>query len=231
MHHMKATIYCRVSTTEQTELGTSLENQRSRAIAWCTANGYEVESIHVESMSGGKASNRPELQKALSMVCKLKGILVVYSLSRLARSVKDTLLIAERLEKFSANLASITEKIDTNSAMGKMVFRLLSTLNEFEKDQLVERTTSAMAHLRRCNKRISTRIPLGFDLGTDGETLTVNPAEQEIVFRIVTMRQQGVTFGSIAKTMRDANVSTKNGGHWFPSTIRAILDRQHKLAA
>lgn len=125
-------------------------------------NGYEQEAVFVETMSGGRAANRPELLKAISLTCKVHGVLVVFSLSRLARSVKDTLAIAERLEKAGANLASLTERIDTNSALGKMVFRLLSTLNEFEKDQLSERTESAMGHMRRTNRRISARIPLGY---------------------------------------------------------------------
>lgn len=60
----------------------------------------------------------------------------MYSLSRLARSVKDTIAIAERLERSGANLVSLSERIHTTLALGKMVFRLLSTLNEFERDQL-----------------------------------------------------------------------------------------------
>ncbi len=145
--------------------------QRTLIGTWCVNNGYEPDATFIEVMSGGRAANRPELQKAVTLACKLKGILVVYSLSRLARSVKDTLAIAERLEKSGANLASLSERIDTNSALGKMVFRLLSTLNEFERDQLAERTTCAMAHLRKSNRRISSRIPLGYDLAPDGNML------------------------------------------------------------
>jgi DNA invertase Pin-like site-specific DNA recombinase len=174
---MKAVAYCRVSTVGQRDEGVSLEMQQERIRSWCVHNGYEPETAFIEVMSGGRAANRPELQRAVALACKLKGILVVYSLSRLARSVKDTLAIAERLEKSGANLASLSERIDTNSALGKMVFRLLSTLNEFERDQLAERTANAMAHLRRSNRRISSRIPLGYDLAPDGNMLLINHAE------------------------------------------------------
>ena len=153
---MKAVAYCRVSTAGQHNEGISLDMQKERIESWCTNNGYESTAVFVEVMSGGRAANRPNLQNAIELACRLKGILVVYSLSRLARSVKDTLEIAERLEKRGANLASLSERIDTNSALGKMVFRLLSTLNEFERDQLAERTTNAMAHLRRANRLISS---------------------------------------------------------------------------
>jgi len=232
---MKTVAYCRVSTTSQGEDGVSLEMQESRLAAFSAANGYEQEAVFVETMSGGKASNRPELQKAIALACKVKGVLVVYSLSRLARSVKDTLAIAEQLERAGANLASLTERIDTNSALGKMVFRLLSTLNEFEKDQLSERTVSAMSHLRRCQKRISLRLPLGWDLAADGENLIPNAAEQETLARISTWRGQGKSMAAIARELEIAGVATKMGGRWSASSVRSILltqtRRQQSIAA
>jgi DNA invertase Pin-like site-specific DNA recombinase len=228
---MKAIAYCRVSTESQGKDGVSLDMQRERIAAWCTGNGYEQEAVFVETMSGGRAANRPELLKALTLTCKVRGVLVVFSLSRLARSVKDTLIIAERLEKAGANLASLTERIDTNSALGKMVFRLLSTLNEFEKDQLSERTENAMAHLRRANRRISVRIPLGYDLANDGETLLPNATEQRLIERISLRREQGQSLADIAQSLQLEGIATKAGGRWYPSTVRAILERREKLVA
>lgn len=228
---MKAVAYCRVSTVGQRDEGVSLEMQQERIATWCVNNGYEPDVVLVEVMSGGRAANRPELQKAVAQACRLKGILVVYSLSRLARSVKDTLAIAERLEKSGANLASLSERIDTNSALGKMVFRLLSTLNEFERDQLAERTACAMAYLRKSNRRISLRIPLGYDLAPDGQMLLVNPAEQKVVAQICSWRRRGMTMVAIADRLHTSGIPTKAGGQWCPSTIRGILERQQRLAA
>jgi site-specific DNA recombinase len=66
--------------------------------------------------------------------------LVVYSLSRLTRSTTDMLHVSELMEQRGVDLVSLTEKIDTISAAGKMVFRMLSVLNEFERDLVSERT-------------------------------------------------------------------------------------------
>ncbi len=220
---MKCVCYCRVSTVGQSEDGISLEMQETRAKAWALANDYQVEAIFIEAMSGGKASNRPELQKALALACRTKGVLLVYSLSRLARSVKDTLAIAEQLEKAGANLASITERIDTNSALSKMVFRLLSTLNEFEKDTLIERTESAMAHLRRSNKRISAKIPFGYDLADDNQTLTPNQEEQELIRLILIKSAEGKGVRLIAKVLNETGAKSKNGGTWHPSTVKGTF--------
>ena len=228
---MKAIGYARVSTLEQGEAGVSLENQRERIVAWCVAAGLALDRVYVETMSGARAANRPVLQEALAAVCREKGVLVVYSLSRLARSVRDTLDLAERLERSGANLASLSERIDTSSAVGKMVFRMLSTLNEFERDQLAERTESAMAHLRRNGRRISGRVPFGYDLDTDGQNLAPNGQEQAVLGRILELRSSGASFARIAGELAASGIPTKEGGAWHPATVRQIVERRRKLAA
>ena len=50
----------------------------------------------------------------------------------------------------------------------EMVFRMLTVLSEFERDQVAERTKCALSHLR---KRISRKIPFGFDQAEDGVSL------------------------------------------------------------
>jgi len=125
--------------------GVSLEAQQERIRAWVTANGYELGEIHFDAgMSGKRADNRPGLQAALADVCRERGALVVYSLSRLARSTKDAIGIAERLDRAHADLVSLTERIDTTSATGKLVFRILAVLSEFERDLISERTTTVL---------------------------------------------------------------------------------------
>jgi site-specific DNA recombinase len=79
-------------------------------------------------LSGSRADNRPALQSALTEACRRKAALVVYSLSRLARSTTGAIKISERLNKSGADLVSLSEHIDTTSAAGKMVFRLLAVL-------------------------------------------------------------------------------------------------------
>ena len=103
--------YVRVSTEGQAADGVSLDAQRSRIEAWCRANDFELLALHVDAgLSGKRADNRPGLQTALADACRERGTaLVVCSLSRLARSVKDTLEIAGRLDREGANLVSLGE--------------------------------------------------------------------------------------------------------------------------
>src|ERR1041385_7888119 len=178
--------YVRVSTLGQVEDGVSLDAQKQKIADYASLNELLPGAVHVdEGISAKRADNRPGLQAALAEVCRSKGVLVVYSLSRLARSTRDAIDIAERIERCGADLASITEKIDTTSSMGRFFFRLMASLGELERDQVSERTAMAMAHKRRENKRISRHLPFGFTLAGDGETLVAVPTEQATIQRMV----------------------------------------------
>lgn len=96
---MQAIIYLRVSTAGQVEDGVSLDAQESKARAWCELNDYPIKAVFTDAgISGKSAINRPELQNALAD-CGNGDALIVYSLSRLARSTKDTIEISELLAK------------------------------------------------------------------------------------------------------------------------------------
>jgi len=217
--------YIRVSTDGQVTDGVSLDAQRERITAWCMANGYALGEVFVDAgLSGGRSDNRPGLQSALDAVCKVRGVLVVYSLSRLARSTKDTINIGERLEKSNADLVSLSERIDTTSAAGKMMFRMLAVLAEFERDQISERTTTAMRFKAAQGQRVG-KVPFGFDLGQDGVSLVPNSAELEAIGLIHQLREKRYSLRDIAAELNSRNIPTKEGKPWTHSTIQRIISR------
>jgi site-specific DNA recombinase len=217
--------YVRVSLDSQVQEGVSLEAQRARIEAWSKANEYKLQSVHIDAgLSGKRADNRPALQKALEEATQLKAVLVVYSLSRLARSTKDTLAISERLDKAGADLVSLSEKIDSTSASGKMVFRLLAVLAEFERDLISERTKSALSHLKKKNFRIGA-IPFGFTLNADGKSLQESASEQDAIKKILKFRENGMTLAAIAKELEELKVACKNAKRWHPQMVLNIVNR------
>ena len=220
--------YTRVSTEGQAVEGVSLDSQKGRIAAWAVSSGSEVVSVHSDSLSGSKAANRPGLQEALTEVCRLKGVLVVFSLSRLARSTKDALVIAERLDRAGADLVSLSEQIDTTTAAGKMIFRMLAVLAEFERDLISERTTSVMSHLRQAGKRISGRVPFGYDL--HGDKLVPNAQEQGSVELIRSLRSRGLSLRAIARKLQAKGISTKSGsGVWSPKVLADVIRRAENM--
>lgn len=208
----------------------SLEAQQAKIRAWCQANGFELIGLFVDAgLSGSRSDNRPGLQQGLSQACKHRAAFVVYSLSRLARSTKDALVISERLDKSGADLVSLSERIDTTTAAGKMVFRMLSVLSEFEADLVAERTKNALGHLRNQGKRISGKIPYGYDLSSDGESLVPNSSEQEGIRFMLAQQALGHGRRKIAAAMTAHGFSTKTGVSWSPQAVGSILRRENLI--
>jgi site-specific DNA recombinase len=223
---MRAYGYCRVSTEGQAVEGVSLDAQRERIKKWCDHNDANLIEIFTDAgLSGGRADNRPGLIQALDHVCKGKGnTLVIYSLSRMARSVKDTLIITERLDRARANLVSLSEKIDTSGAAGKMLYRMLAVLAEFERDLTSERTKLAAAYKRSLNEVWSV-APFGRTVGPDGKTLRDDPAEQEAIAEVLALRAAGRSIREVVAIMNERGFPRRGGGKWHIASVQRLLAR------
>jgi DNA invertase Pin-like site-specific DNA recombinase len=127
--------YARVSTDDQV-LDLQLDALRSQG----------VETIYQEHASG-KSQARPELANCLKAVRK-GDTLVVWRLDRLGRSLADLVQIVGNLEARGVGFESLTERIDTNSPTGKLVFHLFASLAEFERNLIRERTIAGLKSAR-----------------------------------------------------------------------------------
>ena len=223
----QAIAYVRVSTAGQVEDGVSLDVQRSKIAAWCDVMGYVlVQTCADESISGHSMDKRPGLQAAIEAVCASAGVLVVYSLSRLARNTRETLELGERLSKAGADLVSLSEKIDTTSAAGKMVFRMLAVLAEFERDQVSERTTMALQHKKAHGQRVG-ELPYGFQLAADGKTLVDHAEEQTIIATIKTYRARGLSLRAIVTAAEREGLLSRTGKPFQLTQVAHMLHRAH----
>jgi site-specific DNA recombinase len=224
--HPTAVAYVRVSTLGQAEEGVSLDAQRSTIAAWCAVMGYELVATHAdEGISGSRVDKRPGLQAALDAVCAHRDVLVVYSLSRLARNTRETLELGERLARAGADLVSLSEKIDTTSAAGKMVFRMLAVLNEFERDQVSERTTMAMQHKKANGERVSGRVPYGRQLSADGVHLEPHTDELAVIAMARQLHAEGLSSRAIAVQLEERGLVSRVGTRFTPSAILAMVAR------
>ncbi|MCR8633917.1 recombinase family protein [Paenibacillus radicis (ex Xue et al. 2023)] len=138
--------YSRVSTSEQNlDLQTDALKQKG-----CIKIFEEKDS--------GKNDDRIELAKALEYL-REGDSLVVYKLDRLARSTKKLIELSEVLEDRSIELISIRDNIDTTTAVGRAMFRMLAVIAELERDIISERTLAGLA-AARARGRKGGRPPL-----------------------------------------------------------------------
>jgi len=223
---LQAVGYVRVSTEDQAREGVSLEAQRAKIHAWCEANGYALLAVHEDAgLSGKSTDNRPGLQQALEQACRERAALVAYSISRLSRSTRDLLALAERLEHAEADLVSLTERIDTTSAAGRMVFRMLSVLGEFERELVGERTSMAMRFKSSKGEHVG-RPPRGTRI--EGKRLVVSDEGELAVYRrAVALRRSGLTYAEVAAALSAEGFTPLRGRRFWPSAIHRLVPNPH----
>lgn len=131
--------YVRVSTVEQNE-GRQVEALKA----------HNIDKWYTEKVSG-KNMNRPQLQAMLDYV-REGDTVYIHDFSRLARSTKDLLTIVDQLQDKGVHLVSDKEKLDTNSATGKLMLTMIAAINEFEHQNLLERQKEGIALAKKDGK-------------------------------------------------------------------------------
>lgn len=217
---MRAVGYVRVSTEGQVAEGVSLELQRAKISAWAALHDAELVAVFADEGVSGSRADRPGLLQAIAAAKRERAALVVYSLSRLSRSTLDTLRLAGDLERAGCDLVSLQEQVDTSSPAGRVIFRVLAALAEFERDQLAERTRQAMRHMR-AQGRVVGSIPHGY--AREGDNLIPHDAEQRIVGLVRELRDQGLTLRAIADELARRGAFNRAGRPFHAESVRAML--------
>ena len=127
--------YARVSTDDQT-----LDLQRD---ALERAKCLKIYEEH----ASGKNMTRPELEACLKSL-REDDTLVIWRLDRLGRSLGDLIELTNELQSRRIDLESLTEKLDTGSPTGKLVFHVFAALSEFERNLISERTLAGLKAAR-----------------------------------------------------------------------------------
>ena len=127
--------YARVSTADQ-----NLDRQKDALLV------YGVDRLFCEKISGAKKS-RPELDRMLSLLEQGDSV-VIESLSRLGRSVKNLSELMELFNEKGIRLISLKESLDTSSATGRLLFTIISSLAAFKRETLIERTNEGLVAAR-----------------------------------------------------------------------------------
>lgn len=217
--------YARVSTIEQATEGVSLDAQRAKIEAYCGLHGLDLAEIFVdEGISAKDIIHRPAASRALELIKrgKVHG-LVIFKLDRLARNTKDALEIAELFRRKGAALHSISEKVDTDSAIGGFFFTLMAALAELERKQIGERTAAALAYKRANGEKTGGDVPFGFD--AHAGKLLPNELEQQVIDIILGLDNKGYTLRQIAGELDRRGIQTKQGKTWKAIQVSRVLKR------
>jgi site-specific DNA recombinase len=138
--------------------------------------------------------------------------------------------LTELTEKHKVALASIQEAVDTSNPTGQLFRNIITSISEWERGIIAERTRDALAYKRRNGERIGT-IPYGYTLAKDGRHLVPDPEEMEVLAQIERERSHGKSYESIADELNADRIPTKGKGRWYAATVRSVLQTARKREA
>jgi DNA invertase Pin-like site-specific DNA recombinase len=102
-----------------------------------------VEELFQEQLSSVDAK-RPQLEAALTFIRK-GDVLIVTKIDRLARSVGNLVDIERRIHAKDASLQVLDPGLDTSTSIGRLVFNVIASIAQFEREIMLERQREGIA--------------------------------------------------------------------------------------
>ena len=223
---MKAIGYIRVSTEEQAKHGISLDMQRAKIAAYASLEDLDlIDTIADEGISGCSIKGRPGIQKVLEMVkSKQTKAVIVYKLDRLARNTIEALQVSRLLDRNGVALHSITEKLDTKSAMGRFFFTIMASIAEMERGIIGERIQGAMARKRQLGEACNNNPQYGFRIVDF--MVVPDQSEQNTIRRIHEHKDQGRTIWETVEILTRESRLNRKGKPFGKTQVHNILRQQ-----
>ena len=219
----KCGLYMRVSTEDQAREGFSLPEQKERLESFCKFKGYEIIDYYEDAGISAKTGNhRPEFERLKDDIkAKKINTIVALKLDRITRSIYDWENLMTFLDENDAYLDCVNDEINTTTANGKMISRLLMSVSQNEIERTSERTKIGMAGAIK-QGHIPHVAPLGYK--HEDKKLVIDYSTKDIVIRIFDLYYNGYSYQKISKLFKEEKVLGKD--NWRDSTIMGILENE-----
>jgi len=224
----RALAIVRVSTVEQAhEERYSIPHQRTHITEECRHRGLDLVHFFEFVQSGAKVLSDTGKEKA-EVIKFIKdydiNTVIVHELDRLARSMLDTLLFVDQLDKLGVSFVSIHDGFDTTTPQGQLQMHILSAFSEYFRKQLASKVIGGMVERAKQGKHMGRR-PLGYRIGLAG--FEVDKEEAKIIRLIFVMYlEQNLGLRGIADHLNTMGLKSLRGNVWSHVSVREIIENE-----
>jgi len=226
--------YRRVSTDDQAEWGTSLQDQDQQTRAAIAAHRGWVDDggDYTDDGVSGTLRHRPAMDRILERCRRGEvDVMLCTKLDRFARKLKTMLYLWDAIEATGASIVIIEESIDTSTPIGRFLRNVLGAIAEFEVETFRARTMAGR-RLKASRGHVWRRYsPMGLKAVKGDREAGVAPhleidgavfplIVQELVQRIGSGE---ISATKLAEEFNARGVPTQRGGRWHHRTITAII--------
>ena len=200
-----------------------MPEQKERLESFCKFKGYEIIDYYTDAGISAKTGNhRPEFERPKDDIrAKKINTIVALKLDRITRSIYDWENLMTFLDENDAYLDCVNDEINTTSANGKMISRLLMSVSQNEIERTSERTKIGLAGTIK-QGHIPHIAPLGYK--REDKKLVIDYSTKDIIIRIFDLYYNGYSYQKISNLFNEEKVLGKD--NWRDSTIMGILENE-----
>jgi site-specific DNA recombinase len=218
----RVALYTRVSTEDQAREGFSLDAQLDRLRYYAKAQGWSVAGEYIDEGHSGRTTKRPQYTRMMEEVDAWDTLLVL-KMDRIHRNSRNFMAMMDHLRKEGKEFASVTESLDTSTAMGRFVMDIIQRIAQLESDQIGERTFVGMEQKAKSKGgNLGKPAPYGYSYGPDKALLPV-AQEAAIVEEVFQRFADGARKQELAQDLNGRRVPAPAGASWGYKAIDRIL--------
>ncbi|MCA1818964.1 MAG: recombinase family protein [Halobacteriales archaeon] len=219
---VRVALYTRVSTEDQAKEGFSLDAQLERLRFYAKAQGWEVAGEYVDEGHSARTTKRPQYQRMMEERATWDTLLVL-KMDRIHRNSRNFMGMMDALRKEGKEFASVTESLDTSTAMGRFVMDIIQRIAQLESDQIGERTYVGMEQKAKSRAgNLGKPAPYGYRYTPEGPFAIVEE-EAALVRMMFDSYVKGEKKQDIAQNLVEMGRATRQGKPWTRWAVADIL--------
>ncbi len=219
---MKVLGYVRVSSAVQKIKNNSIPLQKRKINDYCKLNDFDLVQIYEDDGISGMSINKRMGYKNMISFMKENQIdgIVVWSLSRLGRKMKDVVEFMDYLKKNNIRFYSIKENLSNDDKIGSLIMNILGSINEFEVEVIRERIKDVKRNKKE-NNEVYGRLMYGYD-NVNGK-LVINQTERKTIKRIKNLRSRKWSWRRISNKLNEEGILSKEGNKWYDGSLYNVM--------
>ena len=220
--------YCRESTAIQYNEGFNIDDQEKRIKSYVEIyyDGKNNNLTIMRDAASAKSLDRPKMNDVLQMIKEHQvDVFIVYSLDRMTRRVKDLAYLLDVFQKNHVQLLSITEKIDTDTPMGRFFIYLIVLIAQWEQETIGSRSTRGIIESAMQGNYALPGSPIGYMRDPkDNHKLIIKKDSAKVVKRVFSeVADNGTAITSIVHILNSENALDRK---WNRDTLTNLVNNK-----
>ena len=219
--------YVRVSSETQRRKNNSIPLQKKKIKEYCSLNDFDLIDVYEDDGVSGMSIDKRNGFKSMVEFMKENKIdgIVVWSLSRLGRKMKDVVEFMDFLKSNNIGFFSIKENLSNDDKIGSLIMNILSSINEFEVEVIRERIKDVKRNKKE-NGEVYGRMMYGFD-NVNGMMIE-NKEEKRVIRRVKNFRSRGWSWRKISDRLNIEGIKSKEDKIWYDGSLYNMMRYYYK---